>query len=98
MAEPPVSAQVSAQGGTDRKTVQKYLENKEFLRAWTRSPLELANWFLDGTLIFATQETDHGERGLSLTKGLAAQYQNQFRHSPELVAALGRAFTGDRVT
>jgi len=84
MAEPPTPAA--------GKSVQRYLGNQEFLRAATHSPITLANWFTDGSLVFAAEDVDPGQRGLGLAQGYAKSYQRQFEQSPELVAALDKVF------
>jgi len=79
-------------GGTE--IVPKYLGTKDFLTAPTRVPLALVKFFRDGTLVFAAEDNQRGQ-SLDLGEGLAAPYQRHFANSPELVAAIERAFRGE---
>lgn len=85
-----------------QKTVSTLTESyqdqeQHLLAAITHAPLALCKWWVDGTLVFAT---DEGFRrlGIDISTALSRHYRALFDHVPEVVRAIEQAFAGHTVS
>lgn len=74
--------------------MEHLVRRNDVVSAWSRAPLAILGWLQDGTLLLAT--SDQESPTIDWAQGKATSYQKQFADCPKLVAAIDRAYQGER--